>query len=139
MVMVALVLAGTSAQAQMVYKCVGKGGALSYQSEPCASGLPAKSWVAIPEPEPTEAQLRARRYAQQRAESDSQELAARAGRWPGSRNGGGVPQGASIPIGGSACADARAERDLWLKSPLGRDASIDARRVWHERVWNACR
>ncbi|QWP75386.1 DUF4124 domain-containing protein [Lysobacter sp. K5869] len=133
----ALLSLACSAQAQMVYKCVGKGGALSYQSDPCESGVAAKAWAATPEPPPSAAQLRAREYARQRAQVESQELAARAGRWPGHSHG--EAQGAAIPIGGNACAKARAERDEWLKSPQGRDAGIDGRRVWHEYVWNACK
>ena len=136
-VAVALLLAVSTAQAQRVYKCVGKGGALSYQSDPCETGVASKTWFAMPEPAPSDAQLRARRAAQLRAQAESQELAARAGRGPGYSGNG--PQGASIPLGGAACADARAKRDAWLKSPEGRDAGIDGRRAWHDSVWNACK
>lgn len=132
---VLLALTPGAAPAQAVFKCVGKDGSVSYQSEFCDGAK--KFWYAPPEPDPTPAQIRARQYAQQRARAESQELAARAGRAPGYAHS--EAQGAAIPIGGTACAAARAQRDAWLKSPQGRDAGIDGRRAWHDYVWNACK
>ncbi|WP_425606221.1 DUF4124 domain-containing protein [Lysobacter yananisis] len=135
-----LLLCSLQASGQAVYKCVGKGGAVSYQSELCDNGRPAKAWAATPEPEPTAAQLRARQWAQQRAQAESRELAARAGRAPGAfRPGRGSAQGAAIPIGGSACAKARADRDAWTRGPDSLQAGIDTRRGWDDYVWNACK
>lgn len=135
-----LLLFSLQASGQAVYKCVGKGGAVSYQSELCDNGRPTKAWAATPEPEPTDAQLRARLLAQERAQAESRELAARAGRAPEvSSARSGAAQGAAIPIGGSACAEARAKRDAWLRSDLGFSAGVDTRRSWDDFVWNACK
>lgn len=137
---VMLLLFSFQASGQAVYKCVGKGGAVSYQSDVCDNGRPAKAWAATPELEPTAGQLRARQLAQEQAQAESRELAARAGRSPGSfRAGRGEAQGAAIPIGGSACAKARSERDAWTRSEQGFRAGVDTRRSWDDYVWSACK
>lgn len=60
---VVMLLAAGQLHAQVVHKCTGKGGAISYQSEPCTHGQAAKTWAATPEAPPTNAELWRRYYA----------------------------------------------------------------------------
>lgn len=76
----ALLLVAFQTHAQVVHKCIGKGGAISYQSEPCTSGQAAKTWVATPEAPPTNAELWRRYYAKKKGEAEqSQTLASEKG------------------------------------------------------------
>lgn len=115
-------------QGQTIHKCV-KGSQVTYQSDPCAAGekhagswgtwtTSSPSYGRVTTPQPAQVQARATPSPQYRYSE---------------------PQGAAIMIGGAACADARAKREAWLRSPQGRDAGIDGRRAWDDFVWNACR
>lgn len=53
-----MLLLGASAQAQTVYKC-SVGGAVSYQSAPCAQGSVSRRWDYVPEP-PSSPEVQAR-------------------------------------------------------------------------------
>lgn len=69
--MLALALCA-DAPAQVIYKCVGRDVATSYQSQPCTKDArEARTYEASPEPPPTAEQLRAleQRRARERAES----------------------------------------------------------------------
>ena len=43
-----------------------------------------------------------------------------------------------MPVGGSDCAQARADRDAWERR-VGLQRSVDGMRAWQERVYEACR
>lgn len=67
------------ASAQQVHKCV-EGGKTSYQSAPCSSGAPKKTWDATPQHETYENQLRLERMRQdmrQRNQSGSYQAPSR--------------------------------------------------------------
>lgn len=71
LLMLALALCA-DVSAQTVHKCVGRDGAASYQSRPCAKDArEVRSYEAAPEPPPSAEQLRAleQRRARERAES----------------------------------------------------------------------
>ncbi len=79
-VVLALLLASSGASAQVVFKCVGKGGAVSYQSAPCPSDASVpKLWEAQPEPPPSYDQLRARELKRQQDRAESAYLSRLAG------------------------------------------------------------
>lgn len=127
-----LVLAAFQAHAQVVHKCVGKGGAVSYQSEPCTNGQAAKTWAATPEAPPTNAELWRRYYAKKRGEADSRYLRHLAG-----RTGSAGSAGASIPKTANAdrCASMRSARDANVDNNTG----FDGRRAWNDAVAEACK
>ena len=132
-VSVALLLVVPAVNAQQVYKCVGKGGALSYQSEPCAGGKASKTWAATPEPEPTNDELWRRHYAKKRAAAESRYLSNLAGR---SRSGSGQAATITSSSGNrNACEDAKARRDRAVTN----DTGIDGRRAWNDHVYDACK
>jgi hypothetical protein len=85
MVLILLLISG-NASAQMVYKCVGKAGAVSYQSAPCpADASQPKAWEATPEPPPTNEELWRRYNERKKGEAESRYLSRLAGtdRMPG--------------------------------------------------------
>lgn len=77
-IVVMLLIAAVPVHAQVLYKCVGKGGSTSYQSEPCApSAKVAKLYDATPEPYSPEheARLRQQRANQNRAARELSRMA----------------------------------------------------------------
>lgn len=132
---VLLIAAHGLAHAQTVNKCVGKGGAATYQSEPCPSTQKAvKSWDATPEPPPSNDELW-RRYRQRRkAEADSRYLSRLAGT-DGSRSTGATVYTTNQV---SACEAARQRRESVLRS-ANNDVSYDVRRHLNDAVFDACK
>lgn len=136
--MLFLVLSAT-AQAQALYKCVGKGGAVSYQSQPCAlTTKVAKVYDATPEPYSAarEARLEQQRINQER---DARELSRMAG----------TDQTASTVVYQTSresprdrqrreCAYAKSEREETLKT-VGLARTIELLRSLDEMVYTACK
>ncbi|MDI9239978.1 hypothetical protein QLQ15_13780 [Lysobacter sp. LF1] len=124
--------------ANTVHKCIGPGGAVSYQDAPCAAGLrEGGRWAADPEPPPTPAQMQARdrKLQQDRAESDF--LSRRAGT---DRVGSGRAQTSRAVRNPapSACEAAKAARQKTLDS-VGLKRTFDLLRKLDEQVREACR
>lgn len=129
-----LAFAGT-AQGQSVHKCVGKGGAVSYQSEPCAPAQKAvKSWDATPAPPPSNDELWRRHYRRKQGEADSRYLSRLAGT-DGSRASAAY---APPPAATDACAAAKARREAILRQHND-DVGYDARRALNDSVYDACK
>ncbi|MEI2455323.1 MULTISPECIES: DUF4124 domain-containing protein [Lysobacter] len=129
----AVLLLSPAASAQMVYKCIGKGGAVSYQSDPCAGTKTAKSWTATPEAPPTNEELWRRHRAQKKADADSRYLSRIAGR---SRSGAAA--GAAVTTGSfgtSQCENMKRMRDANVTN----DTGYDGRRAWADQVYDACK
>lgn len=117
--------------AQTLYRCVQQGKPVSLQSTPCAAG--AKTTKAVPytpDAQPTANELAWKRYRTER------EMAARnqAMRWQQATSGPAVV----LPAGGSACEQAKADRDAWERR-VGLSRTIDGMRAWQEHVYRACR
>ena len=131
----------SAAQAQTLYECAGSSGN-SYQQTPCAkSARLVRSLETVPEPPPSPQQLaeRARKAAQDRAESAflshlagtdrvSMTYAMRGNR-PARR------QGASSMI--DRCNRARAHRTRRLAA-VGLNRTVDLLRQLDSDVWSAC-
>lgn len=117
-----------AANAQQVYKCVS-GKDVSYQSSPCA-GPAAKTWDAVPVPEPSNAeqwrQYRIRQELQRRYASDR---AATAAHVPTPMPGNKSPD---------ACAAAKAQQQEVLAA-AGIRRTHDLLRALDEQVTRACR
>ncbi len=129
---VVLVLLSGTARAEMLYKCVGKGGAISYQSRACDPGQRvAQARTYEPESPPSPEQLAARRRKLQRDRAESAYLSNLAG----TPRGGATSRasGASIPVrrSSAACEAAKRQREAALDAAgLGRTydllSSLDA-------------
>ncbi|UNK49807.1 DUF4124 domain-containing protein [Lysobacter sp. S4-A87] len=138
--MLVALLASGGASAQGVYKCVSKGGAVSYQSDPCpANAAQPKFWYAQPEPPPTYEQLQAREYKRQRDAAESAYLSRLAGTDGHSRGQASghvvqVQQG-KIPM---ACESAKASREAVLKA-AGLSRTYELLQALDDRVREACR
>lgn len=134
---IALLLASSGVGAQTLYKCVSNGKPTSYQSHPCDNQqTTVKTWAAQPEPEPTNSDLWRQYYAKKRGEADSRYLSNIAGRSRASDSQGAVMGTRTGSV--DACAIAKRQRDEFLNG-IGRDAGIDARRIQHDNVYNACK
>ena len=128
-----MLLLPSIAGAQMVYKCVGQGGAISYQSESCAGGKTAKSWPATPEAPPTNEELWRQHRAKKKAEADSRYLSRLAGR---SRSGAATEAAVTSGSSGSSqCEHMKRMRDANVDNNTG----YDGRRNWADQVYNACK
>lgn len=126
---------GGLAHAQTVNKCVGKGGAVTYQSEPCPSTHKAtKSWDATPEPPPSNDELWRRYHQRKKAEANSRYLSRLAGT-DGSRSSGATVY---TTTQGSACQVARETRETVLRNG-NNDVSYDVRRRLNDAVFDACK
>ena len=126
-----------SASAQVVNKCIGKGGATHYYSGPCPAGYQqAKTWDARPEPEPTYEQLQAREYQRQRAAAESAYLSRRAG------TAGSGARGHHVRLDGahnaSRCDAAKASRESVLKA-VGMARTYELLSRLDETVREACK
>lgn len=128
----AVLLVAGQLHAQVVHKCTGKGGSVSYQSEPCTHGQAVKTWVATPEAPPTNAELWRRYYAKKKGEADSRYLRDLAG-----RTGSGGPVGSSISSSANSdrCASMRSARAANVDNNTG----FDGRRAWNDAVADACK
>lgn len=129
-----------SASAQQVYKCVGKGGAVSFQSAPCdASQKSVKSWEARPEPPPTAEELRQRHRQQRQGEAESRYLSRLAGT---DRRSGGNASGHFIGTEGAgtrtACERAKRERQAVLDR-VGLKRTYDLLQRLDAQVHQACK
>jgi hypothetical protein len=109
MLLLAAVLCG-SASAQVVNKCVGKGGAVGFYSGPCPAGYEqAKTWDAKPEPPPSNDELWRRYYARKQGEADSRYLSGLAGTSRNSATGHRIR--ADGARNASTCEAAKASRE----------------------------
>ncbi|MGV8939963.1 MAG: DUF4124 domain-containing protein [Lysobacter sp.] len=128
-----LTLSSFGAAAQSVYKCVGKGGVTSFQSNPCDGAAQVKKvWAA--EPESVSNDEQSRRYnAQRKAASDAAYLRRLAhGATP--RVG---PSGNVVSIRDEQCVSARRRRDVYYANNPKRK-SKDMER-WNKFVYDACK
>ena len=122
-------------QGQSVHKCVGKGGAVSYQSQPCAATQKAlKSWDATPAPPPGTDELWRHHYRLKQGEADSRYLSRLAG--TDRPRAGGAYGPSPTPI--DACAAAKARRESVLRQNND-DVGYDARRALNDMVYDACK
>lgn len=128
-----LALLSFSASAQVVYKCVGKDGAVAYQSSRCDAGQVAKdAWSVLPEP--SAAELARRQQRQRQEDANSRYLRSLANRHRNTRGAAAVLASPNGP--GSRCAAAKAERDRAYDRT--RKMSLAAMERWAEYVNNAC-
>ncbi|SFK93177.1 DUF4124 domain-containing protein [Lysobacter sp. cf310] len=124
------------ASAEAVYKCVGKGGAVNYQSHPCpATHQVAKSWDATPEPPPSDAELWRRYHQRKKADADSRYFSQLAG--TARRGGSASVVYKNTPHQRSACEVARETRESFLLNS-NTDVSHDVRRRLNDAVFDAC-
>ncbi len=121
------------ATAQSVYKCVGKGGVTSFQSEPCAATAKLmKVWAAEPESVTNHEQWR-RHNARKKAASDADYLR----RLAHGVARGDAPRGNVVTIRDEHCASARSQRDVYYANNPRR-TSKDMER-WNKFVYDACK
>jgi hypothetical protein len=133
-IILALLALPAEVHAQQVYKCPGKGGVPSYQSEPCSEGQASKTWDARPEnvspadQARIDQQLRDAEIAaqQRRVQSSTPALVT----WQS-----GPTQSQQRRAG---CEAARRERDAALER-LGLKRTFEDLRRWGDYVTRACR
>lgn len=125
-----LALASFSASAQSVYKCVGKGGVTSFQSEPCSEPSQVeKTWDATPEPLDSAEQRRIHNAGKKSA-SDAAYLARLARR-------NASPMGTVVKVKPNRCEAVKRQRDnAYGKNPKRNMAFM---RHWGDKVHGACR
>lgn len=121
------------AGAHTVYKCVARGGAVSYQSEPCVAATTARTWDATPEPPPDAAELQRREQAYRNGLTESRYLSRLAG-----TDRPGRARAYSIRIGGRDCEAARARRERKLAA-AGMDRDYDLVSALNTAVHDACK
>ncbi|ARO69065.1 hypothetical protein B9J09_08550 [Xylella fastidiosa subsp. pauca] len=114
---------------QLVHKCSYKKH-VSYQSEPCSSGVEVRTWQAAPDSPPSNEELW-RRY---RVDQELQQ------RYANDRLQRSVShaQGSSIPVQNSSCDAARRQRAVILDQ-MGVNRSYDATAAIDNAVNAACR
>ena len=121
MICVLVLLCGT-ARAETLYKCVGKGGAISYQSHACDPGQRiANTRTYVPETPPSAGDLVAQRRKLQRDRAESAYLSNLAGTSRVSARSSAT--GTSIPVRrqNAGCEAAKRQRDAALEAAgLGR-------------------
>lgn len=133
-VAIAVGLSCGDASAQQVYKCMGRDGAVSYQSAACANGTrEAKAWQAPPEPPPTAQQQRLLEEKQRRDREESAYLSRRAG-----TDRMAVRVRSREPHAASACEAAKAQRQRTLDT-VGLKRTFDLLSRLDEDVRRACR
>lgn len=121
------------AETKSVYKCVGKGGVASFQSEPCTDPTHVKKvWNAEPE-RLTNAQQWQRYNTQQKAANDAAYLRSLAHGDVASTGAGAY----RINIRNSQCQRARRDRDTFYANTPKRK-SKDMER-WNKYVYDACK
>ncbi|WGZ31476.1 hypothetical protein O4444_08090 [Xylella fastidiosa subsp. pauca] len=114
---------------QLVHKCLYKRH-VSYQSEPCSSGVEVRAWQAVPDSPPSNEEL-LRRY------QVDQELQQR---YANDRLQRSVSHalGSSIPVQNSSCDAARKQRAVILDQ-MGVNRSYEATAAVDNAVNAACR
>jgi hypothetical protein len=120
MILAVLLFSG-AAHAEVMYRCVGKSGAVSYQDYPCAKG--AKTTVAAeftPEPVPA---YRPPQHQQSQTVN---------------RSSGSAGVLHNVKLQTDHCAQVKADRDAWEKS-VGLRRTFDSLRRWQDRVNHACK
>ncbi|HHW4682663.1 MAG TPA: hypothetical protein ACQGQI_05660 [Xylella sp.] len=127
----ALVLGYVQAQS-LVHKC-SNGRHISYQSEPCVSGMETRTWQPTPDPPPTNAEIW-RRYQldqemQQRYSSDRAQYIS---------SGSTAVSGASISVHSSSCDAARHQRAIALDK-MGVNRSYRDTAYWDDYVNSVCK
>lgn len=133
MVLVVFLIASWSTSAQSVYKCVGKGGATSFQSDPCeGNSRVSKVWDASPE-NPSNAEQWRRYNARQKSLRDAAYLRSLAHGVPSSGSASAV----GIPTHSNGCSNARRSRDVYYANHPKRK-SKDMER-WNKHVYDACK
>ena len=126
-----------SASAQVVNKCVGKGGAVGFYSGPCPAGYEhAKTWDAKPEPPPSNDELWRRYYARKQAEADSRYLSQLAGTSRNSAAGHRIRSDGARNA--SACEAAKASRESTLAA-VGMRRTYELLQQLDASVREACR
>lgn len=134
----ATLLLSCTAQAETLFKCVGKGKAISYQSQPCAPGQSvAKSMDYVPEPPPTPQQRRAMYLREQRDKAESAYLSGLAGT---SRSRKSYATGTRLPAeqSNAACEAAKRSRQQVLDQ-IGLSRTYELLQRLDEDVRAACR
>lgn len=119
-IVAALLLLSATAQAETMYRCVAKSGAVAYQDYPCGSNA-RQTGVAVFTPDPVPAYRPPARSASRST---------------------GTARGASavlhnVPLQTDRCARVRAERDAW-ENAVGLRRTFDDLRRWQDRVNAAC-
>ena len=123
------------AGSQTIYKCTLKGKPTSYQNEPCAANAKI---AAIRDYQPESPlsldQLERRRALEARGRQESAYLSRIAGtdRSPG----GGLTR--ILLVGGSACENAKRDRDAWERQ-VGLSRNVDTLRQMNDMVHRACK
>jgi len=133
-----LVLCG-GADASVLSRCVGEGGAVAIQDRPCPPHA-RTSWTrpAGPEDRTPQELDRIRREQQQRMD-DAQRLAYIAGTLPHpSSRARATTRRKSVGVRSSRCDIARKHREDVLAN-RNRDASYDTRRALNDDVFDACK
>ena len=125
-----LVLAAGSARGDTVYRCVEKGKAVSFQTQPCSGAARTTAMTGYVPDRELPADVRARATQQ---EMDRRNAAAR------SSNSTLHIVEATRPNGdGISCSMAKEQRDVWERAhPLARN--VDSLRWWQEFVMQHCR
>ena len=132
-ILLLLCLLPAAADAHKVYKCVARGGAVSYQSAPCPAATTARIWDATPEPPPDAAELRRREQAYRNGLTESRYLSHLAG-----TDRPGRARAYSIRLGGRDCEVARARRERKLAA-AGMDRDYDLISALNTAVYDACK
>lgn len=119
------------AQAQQVHKCI-EAGKTVYQSQPCATGQPLKSWSAAIAPRSSQTLAAEREIAAMRRENaQRQQPQARTH----VRQGFVIPNGQSSP---SRCQAAKDHRDSVYEA-VGVKRSFALSRTLDDAVYQACK
>lgn len=132
----ALLFAAASAQAQHVYKCVGQGGAVSYQSDPCRVSQRVDR-IYHAEPDTAADQARARAELDRRA-SEARYLSQLAGTDRPAPRRVVYRSPTESEKRAAACADAKRDREATLKM-VGLARTFDLLRTLDLRVYEACK
>ena len=129
-VAVALVLA-MPASAETVYRCVEKGKAVSFQTEPCKGAARTTTMTGfVPERE-APAEVRARRVQQEMDWRNAEARIAAASTLH-------IVEAPRANVDGLSCFAAKEQRDAWERAhPLERN--VDSLRRWQEFVAQHCR
>ena len=122
------------AQAQQVHKCMEAGKPV-YQSQPCATGQPLKSWSVAIAPRSPETLAAERHIATMRRENAEQQPQTRPRPRPRVRQGVVIPNGRASP---SQCQAAKDHRDSVYEA-VGVKRSFALSRTLDDAVYQACK
>lgn len=118
----ALAIASASANAETMYRCVGKGGAVAYQDYPCDKAA-KQTGVAEFTPERVPAYRPPVRNIPQQAGSAASPSAAVLHH---------------VPVYSDQCREVKAQRDAW-EQRVGLRRTFDDLRRWQDKVNEACK